>query len=572
MRKAISLKALLPAVVAAIAAGPAAPALAAPSRAPQPVEFERAGPMPSEAAVRASRLASIVRTGRHFNLVGLRWRGAGASGLSLRVHTPGGWGRWTKVPVSPDHAPDIGAREQGSGDRFSDPVWAGEADGVQYSLRARGRVRGLRLHFIDTKGTATMAARGRRAGASAVRPVVPSPGAPALFTRAEWGGDQCPPRAVPQYGQVNLALVHHTVTANSYSPADSAAIVRGICLYHRNSNGWNDIGYNFLVDRYGQIFEGRAGGVDAAVVGAQAQGYNAQSTGIANLGTFSTAGQTPAGLDALARLLGWKLGLHGVPPTGTVQVTSTGGSLNRYPAGARVTLNRISGHRDGDATACPGDGLYAQLPHLRQIVIPGPALATTRVALPVSSIRIDYGSKARIDATLTGPSSAPLAGQPVDAQLLGRNGAWKTLTRLTTDGAGAVSTYLRFAYNHAVRMRFAGAPGLLAAQSKPLTVGVRPKVTARLGPSAAAAIPHGSRILVRAGVRPAKRVALLLVYRLSAGGAKRQVARKLVRVRSGKARASFRFARAGSYKVRIATLPDARNIGARSAPIALTVR
>src|SRR5205823_13809852 len=123
---------------------------------------------------------------------------------------------------------------------------------------------------------------------------------------------------------VKLAFIHHTVTANDYAPTDSAAIVRGICTYHRNTNGWNDIGYNFLVDKYGQVFEGRAGGIDAAVVGAQAQGYNAQSTGIANLGTYSEVTQTPAGLDALARLIGWKLSIHGVPVQGTVTVASAG--------------------------------------------------------------------------------------------------------------------------------------------------------------------------------------------------------------------------------------------------------
>ena len=110
--------------------------------------------------------------------------------------------------------------------------------------------------------------------------------------------------------------MHHTVTANDYGPEDSAAIVLGIARYHRDSNGWNDIGYNFLVDKYGQVFEGRAGGIDAAVVGAQAQGYNSHSTGVACLGTFTEVAQTEAGMDALARLIGWKLALHGVPVAG----------------------------------------------------------------------------------------------------------------------------------------------------------------------------------------------------------------------------------------------------------------
>ena len=81
--------------------------------------------------------------------------------------------------------------------------------------------------------------------------------------------------------------MHHTVTANDYGPEDSAGIVLAIARYHRNGHGWNDIGYNFLVDQYGQVFEGRAGGLEAAVVGAQAQGYNSVSTGIACLGTLT---------------------------------------------------------------------------------------------------------------------------------------------------------------------------------------------------------------------------------------------------------------------------------------------
>src|SRR5918996_209751 len=120
----------------------------------------------------------------------------------------------------------------------------------------------------------------------------------------------------PPYGAVKLAFVHHTVTATDYGPEDSAAMVLGICRYHRNSNGWNDIGYQFLVDRYGRIFEGRAGGIDQAVVGAQAQGWNSTSTGIACLGDFTAIAQSPEGMDALARLIGWKLTVHGVPTEG----------------------------------------------------------------------------------------------------------------------------------------------------------------------------------------------------------------------------------------------------------------
>ena len=95
-----------------------------------------------------------------------------------------------------------------------------------------------------------------------------------IITRTQWGGDSVPPRAAPEYGEVQAAFVHHTVSSNDYGPEESAGIVLGIARYHRDSNGWNDIGYNFLVDQYGQVFEGRAGGIDQAVIGAQAQGYN----------------------------------------------------------------------------------------------------------------------------------------------------------------------------------------------------------------------------------------------------------------------------------------------------------
>ena len=165
-------------------------------------------------------------------------------------------------------------------------------------------MRDVRFDFVNTEGTATAAARRRgTARASIARPIVPAPGVPPIITRDEWGASKCPPRATPAYGEVQARVrPPHGDRERLRARRTRPRWCRAICLYHRNSNGWNDIGYNFLVDKYGQVFEGRAGGIDAAVVGAQAQGYNAQSTGIANLGTFSTTGQTTAGLDALARL------------------------------------------------------------------------------------------------------------------------------------------------------------------------------------------------------------------------------------------------------------------------------
>ncbi len=140
-------------------------------------------------------------------------------------------------------------------------------------------------------------------------------------------------------------------------------MVRGIQRYHRNVNGWDDIGYNFRVDRYGQVFEGRAGGAHLAVVGAHAQGYNGVSTGIATLGTFGAAPASSKAISALARLIAWKMKLHGTPVQGKVAVVSTGGSSNRYPRGTAVTLDRVSGHRDGDSTSLSwGSAVLAATP------------------------------------------------------------------------------------------------------------------------------------------------------------------------------------------------------------------
>ena len=310
------------------------------------------------------RTSQVIAAPRRFDLVGLRWsRATHAPGPGPRAHAQAAAGRaWTALP--PSH---------GAGVPGTDPAFTGAADELQ--LRLRGDARGLKLRFVRALPHAPKPARASRASA------------PFIVPRDSWGADQVPPRSGPSYGAVQMAFVHHTAGTIEYAPEDSPGIVLGIARYHRNSNGWNDIGYNFLVDRYGVIFEGRAGGIEAAVIGAQAQGYNSQSTGIATLGTFTNIPLDEPAMEALAKLIGWKLSLHGIPTQGTVTLISGGGETNRYPNGTPVIFERISGHRDSNETTCPGDALYAQLPDLRA--------RAARYAVPVSALTVQRLQPAR---------------------------------------------------------------------------------------------------------------------------------------------------------------------------------
>jgi uncharacterized protein with LGFP repeats len=163
-------------------------------------------------------------------------------------------------------------------------------------------------------------------------------------------------------------VIHHTVSANDYTKAEAASIVLGICRFHVLGNGWNDIGYQALVDRFGRLYKGRAGGMRSAVVGAQAQGFNDQTTAIASIGTSSTVKLSKKARAAVSKYLAWKLGVHGIDPSTSTQLTSAGGSLSRYPKGTVITAPRVIGHRDLGSTECPGEALYAQIKSIRNSV------------------------------------------------------------------------------------------------------------------------------------------------------------------------------------------------------------
>ncbi|WP_046730291.1 peptidoglycan recognition protein family protein [Streptomyces humi] len=183
---------------------------------------------------------------------------------------------------------------------------------------------------------------------------------PRIVTRRGWRADESlREKGFVYTGKVKAAFVHHTDSGNGYKCSQASSVIRSIYRYHVVSMGWRDIGYNFLVDKCGTIYEGRAGGVAKAVKGAHTLGFNSNSMGIAVIGSFDSHKPPAAAVTAVARLTAWKLGLFGANPKGKTYLRSGGGNL--YPKGKNVRLNVISGHRDGYATDCPGARLYAKL-------------------------------------------------------------------------------------------------------------------------------------------------------------------------------------------------------------------
>ena len=283
---------------------------------------------------------------RRFTLAGVQWRGSGRVVFRTRS-TAGRWSEWRLGAPEDEDRPDVGSREErAAGWKNGNPWWVGPSTAIE--AQAIGRVSRIRAHLVWSPETRVPYR------------VLAQAGAPPIVPRLSWGADESIRRGPPTYAaNVSLAIVHHTAGSNDYSRAEAAAIVKGIQLFHVQGNGWNDIGYNFLVDRFGTVYEGRFGGIDRNVVGAHAQGFNTGSVGVALLGSYGSTHPSKAAKDAVARLLAWRLDLAHVDPTSFLTFIS--GGSERYPSGIPVILNAVSGHRDTGFTECPGNALYARL-------------------------------------------------------------------------------------------------------------------------------------------------------------------------------------------------------------------
>lgn len=333
-----------------------------------------------------------------FALVALTGDLAGTSTRVRAKRPDGSWGRWYQTEyetAAPDGATAAGSLE---GPRGTDPVFVGTTTTVQIAV-TRPLDAAVTLGAPPAGGGPPPAppsekpelgykpaSREQPFGQNISAVLISPPQAPAdthwtppagvlmpgqappIISRAQWGADESLRCGSPQYDNgIRAAVVHHTAGSNDYSPLESAGIVKAIYTYHSKTLGWCDIAYNALVDKYGQVFEGSAGGLTKAVEAFHTGGFNRNTWGVAMIGNFDDVPPTPIQLRTMGRLLGWRLGLDGVDPKGTVQLESAGSHYTTFPAGSIATLPTIFTHRDVGNTDCPGNAAYALMDEMRDI-------------------------------------------------------------------------------------------------------------------------------------------------------------------------------------------------------------
>ncbi|MDR2703068.1 MAG: N-acetylmuramoyl-L-alanine amidase [Cellulomonadaceae bacterium] len=194
---------------------------------------------------------------------------------------------------------------------------------------------------------------------------------PTIISRSAWGADERLMTWKPKSAAIYGVTVHHTAGRNDYTKAEAPALVRAIYTYHAKSNGWGDIGYNFVVDKFGNIYEGRAGGIDKSSRGAHSVPTNELAFGVSFLGCYGDNSECPKSkygvgevtdemMNAAASVIAWKFAIHQVPVNSTFK--TKGNKATNKPV---KEVAAIHGHRDADYTTCPGNKLYALLPKLR---------------------------------------------------------------------------------------------------------------------------------------------------------------------------------------------------------------
>ena len=379
------------AAAAASAAAGRAPALVAqgPPVAPRvtrlPIPAVAPGKSGAVSAAGDRVAAATTKVGIPFDVAGVTFSGTVPAGTSieLRTRTSQGWSAWVPVELDSEDGPDTGSTEARRQKAGSVAVAAAGSDGVDVRVSNRGGPlpRDLTLSVVDggsapadatlapevpqdTQAAPSVDGSTSTATAQGVAAATASVSAPAIVSRRAWGADEslmpCQPDPLAGF---KAAVVHHTVNVNTYSAAEAPALMRSIFAFHTQSRGWCDIGYNFLVDRFGRIYEGRKGGLSGFTQGAQAGGFNHVTLGVSVIGDFTSVSFPSAVRTAVAEVVAWQADRSAFDPASSVTLTS--GGSTRYDAGVRVTKPRVMGHRDLSLTSCPGDAAYPQVSGIR---------------------------------------------------------------------------------------------------------------------------------------------------------------------------------------------------------------
>jgi hypothetical protein len=301
--------------------------------------------LPTRSDARGTHRSAPIATPIPFTMVGFELPD-GVDEVEVRTAGDDGvWSPWVALErIDPDDGPDAGTPEAATdrSGRVTEPLFVGEATRLQVQTAdPLDHDVDVRANILDTEGLSggPVTRRTVRVGGPVAEA---STTAPTYVTRAQWGAVP-PSNRISYADKVDMTVVHHTAGNNTYTREQAPGIVRGIQRYHMDSQGWSDIGYNALVDRFGTIYEGRAGGLEWAVVGAHARNYNTGSFGVSVMGNFENVDAPQAAYDALIRIIAWKSTIHRMDPLGTTTRTYNG-----------TLLRTISGHRDMGQTACPG--------------------------------------------------------------------------------------------------------------------------------------------------------------------------------------------------------------------------
>jgi N-acetylmuramoyl-L-alanine amidase-like protein len=414
-----------------------------------------------------------------FDGVAVTWRQGRGRPPTLSIATGPGRGRLSAPQhVDAEGGPDPGTADARSAASGSDYVWTGGARcaRVRFDLPRGASISRVRVSYLNTSGTAAGPGTGPRDvgpsldGGASIPTADAATRRPRFITRQQWGANPRLMNCTPDVASfLTNAFVHHTAGSNGYSRSQADDVVRGIYAYHTQVRGWCDIGYNFLVDRYGDVFEGRSGGVTNDVVGAAQMGFNTGAFSVSVMGTFDAVAPPLAAIRALERILAWRLDVAHVNPSSHQPMTSAGGSTTRYKKGTTVRLHAISGHRDTGLTDCPGGRLYALLPSIRRVVartglpkIYAPRLSTTSF---VAGDAVDVRVKARGSTTLTWTVTVLDSAGTVVSTLPGQRGdrldaAW--------DAAAAAPGAYRIVIAAATPRGDAARPATLSLTVEPL--------------------------------------------------------------------------------------------------------